>query len=137
MQCRAFIMTDFLNHLDGSGRFGKRRAGQGNSLSNQQAKCCCFAGRLTWYIKVVAVFSEMQNTYDRGSAPVFLFVLICSFKVWICMSEWWTACACVCLMPGFSSKRMEKHWAFYFHESYVLFFLHLPDPLMHILIFSQ
>lgn len=60
-------------------------------------------------------FSQ-KCTYDRGCAPVFLSVLICSFKVWICMSGWWIACACVCLIPGFSSERMGKHWAFYFHQ---------------------
>lgn len=95
---------------------------------------------MTRYVQVAAVFSEMQNTYDKGSAPVFLSVLLCSLKVWICLSGWWIAYACVCLIPRFSSKRMGKHWAFYFHPRFTklcVFFLHLPDPLMHMLIFSQ
>lgn len=68
-------------------------------------------------------FSQKCRTPTMEEVLQYFFLcLICSFKVWICMSEWWTACACVCLMPGFSSKRMEKHWAFYFRESCVLFF---------------
>lgn len=132
-------MTDFLNHLDSSGRFGKKGGpGKGNSLSNQQAKCWCFAGRLTWYIQVAAVFSEMQNTYDRGSAPVFLFVLICSFKVWICMSEWWTACALCMFNARLQLKENGKALGILFSRKLRAFFsLHLPDPPMHILIFSQ
>lgn len=75
-------VTDILSHLDGSGRFGKRRTEQGNSLSSQQpAERCYFADWMTRYVQVAAVFSEMRTPLIEGSAPVFLSVLICGFKV--------------------------------------------------------
>lgn len=79
-------MNDIPSHLDGSGRIRKGRAGQG------------VGGGV------------------GGGTPVYIVsMLICSPEAWICMAGWWSACVCVCLIQGFSSERMGKHWVFYSH----------------------
>lgn len=54
------------------------------------------------------------------------------------MSEWWTACALCMFNARLQLKENGKALGILFSRKLRAFFpLHLPDPPMHILIFSQ